>query len=158
MTGFPVSAMIIIGILNSSHFSMEGMRSGYLGANPARTKRPIHVSPLPPPPAGGTNKESVHLLECWQHSVIVLLCSGGSNESHPLIFRPNWGPKGRKNFYLRPGPLLISGSGWPDPSSPRFYLKVWMLRDVKMFRYNIGIRDKHLVVAINVSNTGANYK
>ena len=68
---------------------MEGMRSGYLGANPARTKRPIHVSPLPPPPAGGTNKESVHLLECWQHSVIVLLCSGGSSESHPLIFRPN---------------------------------------------------------------------
>ena len=44
------------------------------------------------------------------------------------------------------------------PSSPRLYLKVWMLRDVKMFKYNIGIRDKHLVIAINVSNTGANYK
>ena len=151
--------MIMIGILKRFHFLMEGMRSGYLGANPARTKRPIHVSLLPPPPpAGGTNKESVHLLECWQHSVIVLLCSGGSRESHPLIFRPNWGPKGRNNFFLRPGPLLISGSGWQGPSSPRFYLKVWMLRDGKMFKYNIGIREKHLVIAINASNTGANYK
>ena len=34
----------------------------------------------------------------------------------PLIFRPNWGPKGRKRFFLRPPPLpppFISGSGWP---------------------------------------------
>ena len=30
-----------------------------------------------------------------------------------LIFGPNWGWKGRKNFFLRlPSPHLISGSGW----------------------------------------------
>ena len=34
---------------------------------------------------------------------------------HPLIFRPNWGPKGRKTFFgdFRPPPPLIQGSGWP---------------------------------------------
>ena len=51
-----------------------------------------------------------------------------------LIFRPKWGPKGRKNFFGRPfPPLLISGSGWPPPSlisgsgwPPPSYLRVWM--------------------------------
>ena len=44
----------------------------------------------------------------------------------PPIFRPNWGPKGRENLFLRPPPPylrvwitapppLISGSGWPPP-------------------------------------------
>ena len=32
-----------------------------------------------------------------------------------LIFRPKWGPKGRKKFFFRRGPALISGSGWPAP-------------------------------------------
>ena len=32
----------------------------------------------------------------------------------PLIYRPRWGPKGRKNFFLRPQPL------------PPAYLRVWM--------------------------------
>ena len=75
--------------------------------------------PPPPPPAGGTNKESVHLLECWQHSVIVLLCSGGSSESHPLIFRPNWGPKGRnKIFFWFRAPSLSQGLGDRAPPPP----------------------------------------
>ena len=51
-----------------------------------------------------------------------------------LIFRPKFGPKGRKNFFGRPfPPLLISGSGWPPPSlisgsgwPPPSYLRVWM--------------------------------
>ena len=30
----------------------------------------------------------------------------------PLIFRPNWGPKGQKNFFTTDLPL-ISRSGWP---------------------------------------------
>ena len=33
----------------------------------------------------------------------------------PLIVRVNWGPKGQKNFFETPPPL-ISGSGWPPPS------------------------------------------
>ena len=31
----------------------------------------------------------------------------------PLIFRLNWGPKGWKILFWRPGPPLMSGSGWP---------------------------------------------
>ena len=34
-----------------------------------------------------------------------------SGARRPLIFRPNWGPKGRKNFFRRPGHPLISESG-----------------------------------------------
>ena len=33
----------------------------------------------------------------------------------PLIFRPNWGPKSRKNIFGTPSLPLISGSGWPPP-------------------------------------------
>ena len=45
-------------------------------------------------------------------------CSGGSRggarggPAHPLIFRPKWGPKGRKKFFSRRGPALISGLPW----------------------------------------------
>ena len=46
--------------------------------------------------------------------------SGGSRRGAcgvaPLIFRPNWGPKGRKKFFWRPiSSPLIKGSGWPLP-------------------------------------------
>ena len=35
----------------------------------------------------------------------------------PLIFRPKWGPWGRKKFFWRlPPPTLISASGWPPPA------------------------------------------
>ena len=40
----------------------------------------------------------------------------------PLIFRPNWGPKGRKNVFWRPGPPL--SKGLDDRLPP--YLRVWM--------------------------------
>ena len=43
----------------------------------------------------------------------------------PPIFRPNWGQKGRKIFFLETAPPpLISGSGWPPPPLP--HLKVWI--------------------------------
>ena len=35
-----------------------------------------------------------------------------------LIFRPKWGPKGRKKVFWRPGPPLILESGWPAPHPP----------------------------------------
>ena len=35
----------------------------------------------------------------------------------PLFFRPNWGLKGRENFFWRPSPL---------PPRPPRYLKVWI--------------------------------
>ena len=44
----------------------------------------------------------------------------------PLIFRPNWGPKSRKNIFGTPSRPLISGSGWPPP--PPLYLEVWIRR------------------------------
>ena len=38
----------------------------------------------------------------------------GPGGPSPLIFRPNWRPKGWKKVFFRPPPL-ISGSGWPPP-------------------------------------------
>ena len=32
-----------------------------------------------------------------------------------IIFRPNWGPKGRKKFFWERPPFIL-GSGWPPPS------------------------------------------
>ena len=54
----------------------------------------------------------------WQS--LCFFPSGGSRGEArgarlPLIFRPKWGPKGRKKVFWRPGPPLISGSGWPAP-------------------------------------------
>ena len=41
-------------------------------------------------------------------------CRGGARGGCPLIFWPNWGPKGGKSFFFETGPpLFISGSGWP---------------------------------------------
>ena len=52
--------------------------------------------------------------------------SGGSRGGGGPIFRPNWGPKGRKVLEtadaLPPPPTLFKGSGWLPPS----YLKVWI--------------------------------
>ena len=53
---------------------------------------------------------------------------GPSPPPPPLIFRPNWGPKGRKNLggdqspRRPPPPPLIWGARWPPPP----YLKVWI--------------------------------
>ena len=33
---------------------------------------------------------------------------GGGGPASPLIFRPNWGPKGRKEIFGRPLPLSLS--------------------------------------------------
>ena len=51
----------------------------------------------------------------------------GRDPGSPLIFRPNWGSKSRKNFLLRPGPPLISGSGWPPrPPYPKVWIRHWL--------------------------------
>ena len=43
-------------------------------------------------------------------------CRGGPHPPPPpLIFRPNWGPKGRKKIFSRLGIPLSPGSGWPPP-------------------------------------------
>ena len=36
----------------------------------------------------------------------------------PLIFRPNWGPKGRKNFFWRPSPPLSQNLNYHPPPTP----------------------------------------
>ena len=38
---------------------------------------------------------------------------GPGGPGSPLIFRPKWGPKSRKNFFWGLSPPPISGSGWP---------------------------------------------
>ena len=57
--------------------------------------------------------------------------SGGSRAAPPLIFGPNWDPKGRKIFF-NPPPPLISGSGWPPPS----YLTVWIRHWISRIKDN----------------------
>ena len=58
------------------------------------------------------------------HDLLVLLCSGILRKElfsvadppwAPLIFRPNWSPKGGKIFF-----------GYPHPPPPPTYLKVWI--------------------------------
>ena len=50
----------------------------------------------------------------------------------PLIVRPNCGPKGRKNIFLRPGPHLSQGlDDWAPPLSqgldpPMIWMSPWM--------------------------------
>ena len=46
----------------------------------------------------------------------------GPGGAGPPLFRPKWGPKGRKCFFLRPAHPLISGL---DDRAPP-YLRVWM--------------------------------
>ena len=50
---------------------------------------------------------------------------GPGSAPPPLMFRPNWGPKGRKMFFLSPGPSLL-GDRSPAPPPPPCYLKFWI--------------------------------
>ena len=64
----------------------------------------------------------------------MITCSGrsrgGAQGAHPppLIFRPNWGPKGRKKMFLEtaPAPPFISRSGWPSPPYLRASIRHWI--------------------------------
>ena len=48
----------------------------------------------------------------------------GGLDPIPLVFRPNWGPKGRNIFFfLDWSSPLFSGCGWP-PNPPPPYLKI----------------------------------
>ena len=62
------------------------------------------------------------------------LQGGGGGGLPPVIFRPNWGPKGQKNVFLRLSP----------PPSP--YLRVWMTRPSSLSE---GL-DPSLVVWVSV--------
>ena len=68
---------------------------------------------------GNGGKSTSHVVPA-----LIRVCglSGGSRggargAQPPLIFRPKWGPKGRKKFIWSRGPPLISGSGWRPPLS-----------------------------------------
>jgi len=65
----------------------------------------------------------------------------GKGPGHPLVFRPNWGPKCRKKFFRRPPPPpLISGSRWPGP--PRL---IWSSG------YAFGMYSNHATLRTNSS-------
>ena len=52
----------------------------------------------------------------------------GTGAWAPLIFRPKWGPKGRKNFFWgRAPPYLMV---WMTRAPP--YLKVWIATDIPL--------------------------
>ena len=56
-----------------------------------------------------------HFWNCMLNSIRIVKSSGGSRGGAPLIFRPNWDPMGRKEFFRR-----------PPPPPPLPYLRVWM--------------------------------
>ena len=53
----------------------------------------------------------------WKNRITTMInqCSLTRFQTAPPIFRPNWGPKGRKKFFWDCPPPLISGPGWPGP-------------------------------------------
>ena len=82
-----------------------------------------------------SNGQSLNLLSYFLDDVIscilVYIISGGSRggargaRPPPVMFRPNWGPKGRKKFFLRPSLPLFQDLDDRPPAAPD-YLKVWM--------------------------------
>ena len=54
----------------------------------------------------------------------------GPRGSTPLIFRPNWGPKDRKNNFGDPPFLRVWMTPHPPPPPPP-YLKVWIRHCIK---------------------------
>ena len=73
-------------------------------------------------PRSGKHHVSVWNFCTWWHHKMLAVYSGGSRRgAHPppVIFRPNWGPKGRNIFCFRPPPL---SRGQGDRALP--YLKV----------------------------------
>ena len=74
--------------------------------------------------------------------------------SPPLIFRPDWGPKGRKKFFGdRPPPPpphpFISGSGWPQPL---IWRSGWALYHWGWFHTVMALNLKKLARLFQVSN------
>ena len=55
------------------------------------------------------------------HTTLIAVADPGEGPGGPgpLIFRPKWGPKGRKKFFWRPPPPppLLSGSVWPGSAT-----------------------------------------
>ena len=73
---------------------------------------------------------SVLLLSCWKMVAIFLVAqvnclsfTSGGSPPPPLIFRPNWGPKGRKIFLWRrseASPVVAWGGGKGATLLPQF--------------------------------------
>ena len=82
---------------------------------PWNVKRPIYFpwkvinTPPPPPLPSPTYKHKSTNTICYTKWRIQGRGPGGTGPS--LIFRPNWGPKGREIFLGDRPPLLMSGSG-----------------------------------------------
>ena len=73
----------------------------------------------------------------------------GGSRTPPLIFRPNWDPKGRP-------PPLISGSGWPPPPPlhPFPYRKVW-IRQWVWTQPKLGFALHSETLILNIGNVNS---
>ena len=106
-----------------------------------------------------------NLLQLYLYYLInyTLHCSGGSRggaggPGSPLIFRPNWGPKGRKKFFWRathppPPNISRSGAGTVLPtlimSSAIYYLYLQVMFHEKDFLFRVAV---FVLFVKNVSN------
>ena len=89
-----------VSVLKTVLWEQIGSNMGEKTGNAAETR----VSPS----EGGTPQNGLHGEACGGF---------GGGARAPLLFRPNWGPKGEKNFW-RPLPPLMSGSEWPATPPP----------------------------------------
>ena len=108
------------------------------------------------------------MLLFWVNSVLKSLVSaftpvrnpgeglGGIGLSPPLIFRPDWGPKGRKKIFWGPPAAsppppnpFISGSGWPQPL---IWRSGWALYHWGWFHAVMALNLKKLARLFQVSN------
>ena len=73
----------------------------------------------------GFKTPSTRLKKKFAVSAVLDPGEGSEGAQSPVVFRPNWGPKGRKIIFLRPTPL-ISGSGWLGLPNSFIWLRVWI--------------------------------
>ena len=91
-------------------------------------------------PRSGKHHVSVWNFCTWWHHKMLAVYSGGSRRgAHPppVIFRPNWGPKGRNIFCFRPPPppypgVRVTGPSliWRSGSAP-MELNLWLSLSAK---------------------------
>ena len=60
------------------------------------------------------------MIQAFNNTISVAGPEERPGDPPPLIFRPKWGPKGRKTFFGDRASPLISGSVWPPPPPPQW--------------------------------------
>ena len=90
-------------------------------------------SPLPPPQTFIFLSDEQKFITLWSLSgvkvAVAELGEGPGELGSPLIFRPNWGPRGRKKFGRLPLPPPSQGrDDRPSPTSLKACIRLWAIK------------------------------